>query len=45
MFVYNEDKQTILADLDAGTYADLVIAAEKCPVCSLTFPAMRSRIS
>ena len=31
MFVYNENKQAVIADIDAGPYADLVIAAEKCP--------------
>ena len=31
MFVYNEDKQAILRDPHAGTYADLVEAAEICP--------------
>ncbi len=31
MFVYNEDKQAILKDPTAGTYNDLVRAAEICP--------------
>ena len=31
MFAYNEDKQAILKDPKAGTYADLVEAAEACP--------------
>jgi ferredoxin len=31
MFVYNDDKQAILKDPRAGTYADLVAAAEICP--------------
>ena len=31
MFAYNEDKQAILKDPKAGTYADLVEAAEICP--------------
>ncbi len=31
MFVYNEDKQAIIKDATAGTYADLVAAAEICP--------------
>jgi ferredoxin len=31
MFAYNEDKQAILKDPRAGTYADLVEAAETCP--------------
>ena len=39
MFIYNEDKQAVLADLDAGTYADLVIAAEKCPA-NCIFPGL-----
>ncbi|MFC1706718.1 hypothetical protein ACFL59_07845, partial [Planctomycetota bacterium] len=32
MFVYNENKQAYIADPAAGTYRDLVIAAEKCQV-------------
>ena len=31
MFAYNEDKQAYLVDPRAGTYADLVTAAETCP--------------
>ena len=31
MFVYNDDKQAILQDPTAGTFADLVAAAEICP--------------
>ena len=31
MFAYNADKQAILKDPRAGTYADLVEAAETCP--------------
>ena len=31
MFAYNDDKQAILKDPKAGTYADLVEAAEICP--------------
>jgi ferredoxin len=31
MFAYNDDKQAILRDPRAGTYADLVEAAEICP--------------
>jgi ferredoxin len=31
MFVYNDDKQAILKDPGAGTFADLVAAAEICP--------------
>jgi hypothetical protein len=33
MFAYNENKQAYIKDLDAGTYRDLVEAAEKCQVC------------
>ncbi|MFH1966146.1 MAG: ferredoxin [Acidobacteriota bacterium] len=32
MFQYNSDKQAYIADPQAGTYKQLVIAAEKCPV-------------
>ncbi len=32
MFVYNEDQQAVIADLDAGTYRQLVEAAESCQV-------------
>ncbi len=31
MFRYNDDKQAFIADAGAGTYAELVKAAEKCP--------------
>ncbi len=31
MFVYNDDKQAIIRDANAGTYAHLVEAAEICP--------------
>ena len=31
MFAYNEDKQAYIKDAKAGTYADLVAAAEICP--------------
>lgn len=31
LFKYNQDRQAIIADLDACTFADLVQAAEKCP--------------
>jgi ferredoxin len=31
MFKYNENKQAQIADPDAGTFEQLVIAAEKCP--------------
>ena len=31
MFGYNSDKQAIIKDVNAGTYADLVAAAEICP--------------
>ena len=33
MFAYDENKQAYIADLDAGTYRDLVEAAEMCQVC------------
>ncbi len=33
MFAYNEEKQAYIKDLKAGTYRDLVEAAENCPVC------------
>jgi ferredoxin len=33
MFAYNENKQAYFADLDAGTYRELVEAAETCQVC------------
>jgi uncharacterized Fe-S cluster protein YjdI len=32
MFVYNDDRQAYIADPDAGTYAELVAAAESCQV-------------
>jgi hypothetical protein len=32
MFAYNENKQAYIADADAGTFKELVVAAEKCPV-------------
>jgi ferredoxin len=32
MFAYDENKQAYIADLDAGTYRDLVEAAEACQV-------------
>ncbi len=31
LFVYNENKQAQIGDPDAGTFAELVAAAEKCP--------------
>ncbi|MFG0284101.1 MAG: ferredoxin, partial [Phycisphaerales bacterium JB039] len=31
LFKYNENKQAVIADPDAGSYAELVHAAEKCP--------------
>ena len=31
MFVYNDDKQAIIRDANAGPFADLVAAAEICP--------------
>ncbi len=31
MFQYNSDKQAYIADPQAGTYKQLVTAAEKCP--------------
>ena len=31
MFAYNGDKQAIIQDANAGTFADLVAAAEICP--------------
>jgi hypothetical protein len=33
MFVYDENKQAYIADISAGTYHDLVEAAETCQVC------------
>ena len=32
MFVYDENKQACIADLDAGTYRQMVEAAESCQV-------------
>ena len=32
MFAYNENKQAFIADAKAGTYRQLVEAAEKCQV-------------
>jgi len=32
MFAYDGNKQAFIADADAGTFRDLVTAAEKCPV-------------
>ena len=32
MFAYNENRQAYIADPDAGTYAQLVEAAESCQV-------------
>lgn len=32
MFAYNENQQATIADVDAGTYAELVQAAENCQV-------------
>lgn len=32
MFAYNENKQAYIADPDAGSFRELVQAAEKCPV-------------
>ncbi len=31
MFIYNDEKQAMLGDVSAGSYADLVRAAELCP--------------
>jgi len=33
MFTYNENMQAYIADLEAGTYRQLVEAAETCQVC------------
>lgn len=33
MFAYDENKQAYIADADAGTYRELVEAAENCQVC------------
>ena len=32
MFAYNENKQAYIADIDAGTFRDLVESAEVCKV-------------
>ena len=32
MFAYNDNKQAYIADINAGTYAQLVEAAESCQV-------------
>ncbi len=32
LFAYNDNKQAYIADPDAGSYRELVLAAEKCPV-------------
>ena len=32
LFLYNENKQAYLGDLSTGSFKDLVLAAEKCPV-------------
>lgn len=32
MFQYNDQKQAVIADIQAGTFAELVKAAEACPV-------------
>ncbi len=32
MFAYDENKQAYIKDLSAGTFRELVLAAEKCPV-------------
>jgi len=32
MFAYNADKQAFIKDVSAGTYKQLVTAAERCPV-------------
>ena len=32
MFQYNDQKQAFIADIQAGTFAELVKAAEACPV-------------
>jgi pyruvate-ferredoxin/flavodoxin oxidoreductase len=31
VFVYNEDKQAYIKDASAGTFDEIVRAAEKCP--------------
>jgi pyruvate-ferredoxin/flavodoxin oxidoreductase len=35
MFAYNDDKQAYIKDAAAGTFAQLVQAAEKCPVAAI----------
>ena len=35
MFAYNADKQAYVKDAKAGTFAQLVMAAEKCPVSAI----------
>jgi pyruvate-ferredoxin/flavodoxin oxidoreductase len=35
MFAYNADKQAYIKDASAGTFAQLVMAAEKCPVSAI----------
>jgi ferredoxin len=36
MFTYNENKQAVITDLNAGTYRELVEAAECCKVAIIT---------
>ena len=33
MFAYNDDMQAYIADPDAGTFKEMVEAAESCQVC------------
>jgi pyruvate-ferredoxin/flavodoxin oxidoreductase len=35
MFAYNANKQAYIKDATAGTFAQLVMAAEKCPVTAI----------
>jgi pyruvate-ferredoxin/flavodoxin oxidoreductase len=35
IFAYNDDKQAYIKDAAAGTFAQLVQAAEKCPVAAI----------
>ena len=35
MFIYNADKQAVLGDVKAGTFLQLVKAAEKCPAACI----------
>ena len=35
MFAYNANKQAYIKDASAGTFAQLVMAAEKCPVSAI----------